>query len=123
MMAQKALLFHDLETYEQIMATYSPLEQKKHGRKVANYDNNIWERKRYDIVVEGNKAKFSQNPTLHDYLLSTGNSILAEASPKDIVWGIGLAKDHPDASSPKRWQGKNLLGVALMKVRDYLANS
>ena len=119
-MAQKALLFHDADTYHQIMASYSPMEQKKLGRKVANYEDDVWKSQRYEIVLNGNKAKFSQNSALHDYLLLTGDAILAEASPKDTIWGIGLAKDHPDAPYPERWPGRNLLGFALMEARDWL---
>jgi len=46
--------------------------------------------------------------------------VLVEASPVDPIWGIGLAKDHPDALLPGKWKGTNLLGFALMEVRDEL---
>lgn len=42
---------------------------------------------------------------------------LTEASPVDSIWRIGLAVDHPDAAVPARWQGVNLLGLALMELR------
>ncbi|MGN6746782.1 NADAR domain-containing protein, partial [Neisseria sp. P0024.S002] len=43
-----------------------------------------------------------------------------EASPVDAIWGIGLAQDDPRAQNPLQWRGLNLLGFALMKVRDEL---
>lgn len=46
----------------------------------------------------------------------------AEASPRDRIWGIGLAEDDPQASSPRTWRGLNLLGFALMEARDQLAS-
>ena len=51
------------------------------------------------------------------HLLSTGNKRLAEASPMDPVWGIGLRADDPRAKSPRQWRGKILLGEALSAVR------
>ena len=63
--------------------------------------------------------------TLHDILeeilLKTGNATLAEASPYDRIWGIGLSADDPKAMNPDLWKGENLLGHALMRVRDELA--
>jgi ribA/ribD-fused uncharacterized protein len=70
--------------------------------------------------VEGNKHKFSQNPGFKDYLLSTGNKIIVEASPVDAIWGIGLPQDSRHAKNPYSWRGQNLLGFALMEVRDIL---
>ncbi|MNI91462.1 hypothetical protein D3C73_1491250 [compost metagenome] len=55
-------------------------------------------------------------------LLATGDRILVEASPSDKIWGIGLAPDDPNAQIPARWLGQNLLGKALMEVREYLRN-
>ena len=43
MMAQKALLFKDTETYEAIMKTSHPSGQKALGRKVKNFNKETWE--------------------------------------------------------------------------------
>ena len=43
-----------------------------------------------------------------------------EASPYDAIWGIRLSASSPDARDPMKWRGKNLLGFALMEVRDEL---
>jgi len=56
-------------------------------------------------------------------LLATGNTILAEASPYDCKWGIGLSADDPRARNPAEWRGGNLLGEVLMEVREELLKS
>ena len=53
-------------------------------------------------------------------LLQTGDRRLAEASPHDNLWGIGLSACDPRASSPDSWCGKNLLGQALENTRELL---
>jgi ribA/ribD-fused uncharacterized protein len=121
MMAKKAELFNDKETMEKIIKANSPAEAKKLGREVKNYIDETWLKNRYKIVVEGNLNKFGLNPELKDFLLKTGQRILVEASPLDPIWGIGLAEDNPDINFPEKWKGLNLLGFALMEVRDKLS--
>ena len=74
-------------------------------------------------MLTGAYAKFAQNPLLRQHLLSTGNRVLAEASPVDRLWGIGLDATHPDAGFPSRWTGRNLLGKTSMEVRRLLQDT
>ncbi len=120
MMASKALLFNDINTFHEIMKAHTPKEFKELGRHTKGFDPAIWNAHKDRIVVEGNIAKFSQNEDLKAYLLSTGNKILVEASPYDKIWGIGIDEDHPDAINPARWPGENHLGFALMVARDMI---
>ncbi|MGM9802730.1 MAG: NADAR family protein [Muribaculaceae bacterium] len=120
MMAEKARLFGDEATFSEIMSASTPSEYKQLGRKVSGFVAELWDAKKYDIVVKGNKAKFSQNHAMKEFLLSTGDAILAEASPFDKIWGIGLDKEHAETGGMELWQGENLLGCALMEVRDWL---
>lgn len=120
MMAGKARLFKDLEIWEEIIRSETPKEAKALGRKVRNFDQLVWEAHRCEIVIKGNQLKFSQHAELNAYLVNTGKRVLVEASPLDQVWGIGLAKDHRDATDPSKWKGLNLLGFCLMEVRDLL---
>lgn len=120
MMEQKAKLFKDGENRKQILECQNPAEIKKLGRKVQGFDQTLWDSAKYTIVLNGNWCKFSQNRSLRDFLLSTGDSILVEASPYDGVWGIRLPANSPDAQNPLKWCGENLLGFALMEVRDEL---
>jgi ribA/ribD-fused uncharacterized protein len=64
--------------------------------------------------------KFSQNEKFKEFLLSTNDKILVEASPYDTIWGIGMLETDPRAQNPSQWDGENLLGFALMEVRDEL---
>ena len=122
MMASKARLFGDEDTLKEIMNATNPSEYKKLGRKVKGFEPTLWDEKKLDIVVEGNKAKFGQNPELKEYLLSTDDAILVEASPYDNIWGIALDRDTAINGKVDDWKGQNLLGCALMEVRDYLRN-
>jgi ribA/ribD-fused uncharacterized protein len=98
----------------------NPGVAKNLGRSVDGFEEEIWIIKRFEVMVRGCFAKFSQNQILADLLLRTGTKILGEASPKDRVWGIGMAKDNQNAEDPRKWNGLNLLGFALMNVRQRL---
>jgi ribA/ribD-fused uncharacterized protein len=120
MMAGKAKLFGDPGALARITATASPSVAKKEGRLVQNFIPDTWNRYKYELVVVGNWHKFSQNDELKRFLLETGDQVLVEASPLDRVWGIGLGADKPAARNPQTWKGENLLGFALMEVREKL---
>lgn len=147
MMAEKARLFEDDAMLESILHSTSPREAKSFGRKVQNFDANVWDQHKFDIVVRGNLAKFSQHDDLRDYLLATvaysdasrsgaellrekpasydlpksSSVVLVEAAGRDVIWGIGLGKNNPKAQNPMTWRGKNLLGFALTVVRERLS--
>ena len=123
MMAEKARLFGDYETEAAILASGNPGKQKALGRKVANFDETIWNERCRDVVFQGNLAKFSQNPDLMSCLLDTADRILVEASPVDAVWGIGLAEDDPRCLEPAQWRGTNWLGEVLTAVRAHIRES
>ncbi len=120
MMFFKASYMGDMEIAELVLKTISPAEVKKLGRKVKNYDDKLWAEKRFDVVYDGNLAKFRKYPALAMKLLNTGNAIIAEAADYDKIFGIGLSASDPRAKDPKTWLGQNLLGQILMKVRDTL---
>ena len=120
MMAGKARLFNDEKTLANILQARTAAEAKELGRQVQYFDQTTWEAQRYGLVREGNFHKFSHNDDLKNYLLATSDRVLVEASPLDRIWGIGLAKNDPVAENPHHWKGLNLLGFALMEVRDEL---
>lgn len=122
MMFQKAMMFKDKQQAQKILDVQSPKVCKALGRGVQNFNANRWDRVKLSIVIRGNYLKFSQNETLKQLLLDTGSSILVEASPYDNIWGIGVAEENPASINPCQWKGINLLGQALMIVREMIRN-
>lgn len=120
MMYQKAICFGDSAIAAQILDTDDASQIKALGRLVSGYEENHWNGVRQIIVYEGLYAKFSQNPELSKKLKDTGNAVLAECAVKDLVWGIGLSMKSSDRFDRTRWKGQNLLGYALMMVREKL---
>lgn len=120
MMAEKARLFDDPQALDAALTAPSPGAAKAAGRRVRCFTEERWRQERYDVVRRGNLAKFGQHADLCRFLLTTGNKILVEASPFDRIWGVGMAKTDADLARPSRWRGLNLLGFALMDVRDCL---
>ena len=120
MMAHKALLMNDHDMYSKIMESNDPRTIKyAYGRNVKNFDQKLWDEHKFDIVYQGNLLKFSQNTYYRNYLINTGDTIIVEASPTDTIWGIGLSIE--DAVRGLGWRGENLLGKAIMKVREKIS--
>ena len=120
MMYKKAECFGDKDAADKILATDDVAKIKNLGRFVANYNESRWNGVRQIIVFEGLIEKFSQNENLKKLLKATGNSILAECAVRDKIWGIGLSMQDPDRLQIDKWKGQNLLGYALMTVRERL---
>lgn len=120
MMAEKARLFGDEEARSKILQARHPKQMKAFGREVRNFDDKIWKKESYRIVLRASREKFRQNDELWAFLRGTQQRILVEASPVDRIWGIGMAKDDPQIENPAKWRGSNLLGFALSEARDEL---
>ena len=120
LMRRKAIFFNDDNIAQKIMKTEDPKKHKSYGRKVKNFNEITWDQHKEQILYDGIYAKFSQNLVLKEKLLTTGDKILAEASPYDKIYGIGRKCDDPRALDEKKWLGQNLLGITLMKVRNDL---
>ena len=120
MMAQKALTFGDHDIFNEIMKTKGPSEQKALGRKIENFNKDVWEAKCKQVVYDANYAKFTQLKSFYNALMATGDTELVEASPEDKIWGIGLSEDDPRAQDKSQWQGTNWLGEIITQVREDL---
>lgn len=118
MMAKKAKCFGDDEILKKILSTRDPKQIKAFGRQVSGFKESVWDRAKFGVVLMANYLKFSQDPKLREFLLSTKDKILTEASPYDKIWGIGMDANDENSVNPTKWQGQNLLGFALMRVRD-----
>ena len=108
MMYKKAIVFTDVSKIKAL------------GRQVSNYNDTYWNGVRQIIIYKGLLEKFSRNEDLKKRLLNTGNDILAECAVQDKIWGIGLSMKDVNRWDMEKWRGENLLGFALMLVREEL---
>lgn len=114
MMYQKALLFQDLETASAILKSDNPRMQKKLGREIKGFDETRWNSIKLEIVKDGLREKFNQNPTLKEELISNKGKLFVEASPYDRIWGIGFSEMEA-MQNMEHW-GENLLGKILTEL-------
>jgi len=117
MMWQKARLMGDAEKADQILSASTPRRAKELGGVAGPYDGTLWDAVREQLVYYGVREKFLANDLDRNLLLSTGTALLAEASPYDRVWGVGMTTDDPRFANPAKWDGENLLGRACMRAR------
>ena len=68
-----------------------------------------WESVKDDIMRRAVKAKFEQHADIRQILLGTSDAEIIEKTSDDHYWGIG-----------SRGDGKNMLGVILIEVREQL---
>merc|ERR1711957_32700 len=101
----------------------NPQRQKALGKQVCPWNEAVWKRRREPVMFAAARAKFAQNPELAERLIKTYPRRMAEASPSDKIYGIGLAPNDPLAQDPRNWEGDNLLGRVLEQVREELRQS
>lgn len=123
MMHKKALLFNDFDIAKKVLEKKFPGDQKALGRKVKNFNKEVWDEHARQIVYEGCYYKFTQNEDAYKYLMETKGYYLVEASPFDVVWGVGLGGYEPEIKDPKNWKGTNWLGQVLTVLREDLAEN
>ena len=121
-MARKAGYFGDTETYNEILDAKTPDEAKQLGRKVKGYNDWEWANVREEMMYQIVLQKFLQNNDLQ--LLITRKDLMdksfVEGSPFDGIWGVKMDYRNPDIDNEENWNGTNLLGKVLNRVRDYL---
>ena len=110
---------HNIDAAKSIMTSKSANAIKAMGRGIQNFNDEIWREHRECIAYDGIMCKFQQNESLLRQLLSTGSKRLYEATKNDKIWAIGFDPEDAVGINPNRY-GLNILGKALMRVRDEL---
>ena len=121
-MFKKADYFQDNEAKDLILSTKLPRKAKDYGLKVKNFNEKEWTEVSYQFMVEILMEKFSQSKSLKKTLLNTGSRSFVEGSPYDKIYGIGIHWEEDACYDQTKWKGQNLLGKALMEVREALKN-
>lgn len=120
MMFIKAIMFGDVRAANKILINPWPMEAKKLGRQVKNYDDSVWSLCREKVVTKGLFYKMRCHPDIRIAALKfrTEGKRFVEASPYDRIWGVGLAETDPLIVDPANWKGQNLLGKCWEKAID-----
>ena len=122
MMAAKAYLFSDEDSLQKILNASNPALQKSLGKRVKNFDPELWSKASLDVVIRANICKFAQNIDQRQFLISTGSRKIVEGNQDDPIWGVALDWNDDKILDEKNWRGENRLGQALEIVRDLFNN-
>ena len=117
---QKAVEFNDNDTAASIMKAQKPIECYRLGLQINNFNKNQWKTKAKGVMLKAVKAKFSQNKQIQKHLKDTGNTMIAEANPRDNLWSVGMAINDKDIFNMDMWKGDNWMGEILVSVRDQM---
>lgn len=102
--AQKCV---DDKEYNEIHEAKTPMDARIVGQQIKMRED--WDSVKYSVMEACVWAKFTQDHTLKQQLLDTGDRELIEDSPVDWYWGCG-----------DDGKGQNMLGQILMKTREKL---
>ncbi|KAI4913977.1 hypothetical protein J4E90_005697 [Alternaria incomplexa] len=119
----KALWAMDTECCDAIMRTSDPIKHKALGKEVKNLDVKEWNKISYKVMLKAVGLKFTvseSSDALRAVLLATSDREIVEAS-RDMTWGCGLTLEEAEKQKGN-WPGRNLLGQALMQIRQELVD-
>lgn len=120
-MHKKALTMGDTERAMMVLRAQRPIDARNIGKLVRGFEESRWNAVSDDVMFAGLVLKLVHHPELKARLLATGKRVIAEASPFDHIWGIGMEESHPDAKCPDKWPGTNRLGRLWMRLRDVVS--
>jgi ribA/ribD-fused uncharacterized protein len=123
--SEKAKMMSDEAAFMKIMASRTALDAKVIGKAIpwimpAAGD---WVDFASKNLYLGNWKKYESNGILRSELFDTWPKDLVECNPKDTCWGIGSNINDPAIWDEKKWQGENLFGKLLTKLRNAMMDS
>ena len=119
----KARVMGDAEGFHKIVGEEDPKKVKELGRKIENFEQEVWDKVLEKVTLEVCRQKFEKVPGLKEILLKTGSKVIVRASPWDGILDLDSPWDDPKVLDPSMWQGRNVLGTALMKTRKALGGT
>ena len=120
-MFRKCMILGDTDAAQQVMATNDPAEQQMIGQHAKCYNDAVWSGLCQVVAMRGLLAKFTQHDDLRQWLLSTGNAYLVECARTDRRWACGIGLKDDARHDITKWKGRNILGFALMEVRNQIS--
>lgn len=115
----KALSARDQEKARLIMKTTNVRRIKSLSNKLKTNPESWSDSHATETMKKGLFAKFTQNTSLKDTLLKTGDAVLVECT-KNTTWGNGCFLFSRETDDISKWKGTNLLGNLLSELRQRL---
>ena len=110
------MLFGADKVARDVLRTVDPVGMKRLVKHLPGYDRETWQAEAPKILHDAHIAKFTQNPSLRDALLDTGDTVIGEAS-RDSLFGIGFTLSHARVLDSSKWTGCNIQGCSLVTAR------
>ena len=104
----KAVLFNDRTSATDILSSDDPAAAKRLGFTIYGFKEDVWNAKRYELMMQIVKAKFEQNPELAAHFRATGKRTLAETGRHNFFVNV-LASTHEDGPDMKQWTSQSKL--------------
>ena len=101
-----------------IILAQSPCEIKSLCLNVKGFKKYVWDSEKEEVMLDLLRAKFSPNSQVAAEIIETSEKSPSEAR-KSPIFSIGLQLHHKDIFDTTK---KNVLGQALMKVRNELVS-
>ncbi len=121
--SMKSEEFCDHANAAEIRSSSGPLKMFILCNKVKNFNENTWRQKCDDVMLKGLLAKFRSNLRLKQYVLDTGDAVIADCNGKDRYWGTRVYMSNTLSESVDNCPGKNKLGKLLMEARTILCQT
>lgn len=119
---RRAQLSGDASFIQRASEAVDPVQAKYILSALRQVNTQQWDDQLENTVMEGLEAKFRQNPSMKDYLCSTGDLVIGEAST-NARWGVGMDLEDKDVLDVSKWkESGNLLGRSLMNLRSIFCN-
>ena len=87
------MLFGADKVARYVHRTVDHVGMKRLVNHLPGYDRETWQAEAPKILHDAHIAKFTQNPSLRDALLDTGDTVIGEVS-RDSLFGIGFTLSH-----------------------------
>ncbi|KAK0419386.1 hypothetical protein QR680_014118 [Steinernema hermaphroditum] len=114
--------FGDKAAMEILASSKTSREALDLSDTINNFSEKEWEKVKLGYWIAAQKLKFDQNAWINKLLVATGTTYIAVASQDKII-GTGWRITRDEACRVAFWEGQNLGGKAIMKIRQELKGS
>lgn len=109
--------FDDKEAMEKILTADDGRKAEEAMKAIKNFNQAQWDAVKAKVWEDAQRLKFAQHRFIKNMLVKSGSIYIAVAS-QDKILGTGWRKQREEASRTQLWDGENLGGKILMKLRD-----